>query len=176
AGTRWRLIGQQVVFTPLAGVFGEFNADAWDGYRASRRALLDYLEREGIDDVVIATGDVHSAWAFDVLPEAGAAYDPATGRGACAIEVVAPAVSSPPFGTHPKGAEMIQRSAPLNPHVRHSNAFENGWVLLELDRERVRAAFFASAPVDRRSGVCERRAVLESRAGTNHWVEVEARG
>ncbi|MEZ4332500.1 MAG: alkaline phosphatase D family protein [Myxococcota bacterium] len=173
AGTAWRLIGQQVVFTPLAGVFGEFNADAWDGYRASRRAVLDHLEGEAIGNVVIATGDVHSAWAFDVLPDAGADYDPATGRGARAVEVVAPAVSSPPFGSHPRGAEMLERAAPLNPQIRHSNAFENGWVLLDLTTERVRAAFFASDPVERRSPVCALRATLESRSGTNHWVEVE---
>ncbi|MFO0691203.1 MAG: alkaline phosphatase D family protein [Myxococcota bacterium] len=201
AGTRWRLIGQQVVFAPLRGVFGDFNADSWDGYRANRAAILDHLEREAIDDVVILTGDVHSAWALDVPAEApvaaiGAAakgaggestsgakagstpiadagatsYDPATGRGSRAVEVVAPAVSSPPFGTHPQGRAMVEKSAPMNPQIRYSNVLENGYVVLDLTAERVRAEFFASEPVKTRSAVCHRRAVLEAQAGANHWV------
>ncbi|MBK7952140.1 MAG: alkaline phosphatase D family protein [Deltaproteobacteria bacterium] len=199
AGTQWRVIGQQVVFAPLRGVFGDFNADSWDGYRANRAAILDHLEHEAIDDVVILTGDVHSAWALDVPAEApvapvppnadtGAAasagsaqapkpgtssYDPKTGRGSRAVEVVAPAVSSPPFGTHPQGAVMIEKSAPMNPQIRYSNALENGWVLLGLTAERARAEFFASESVKTRSAICHRRAVLEARAATAHWVVLE---
>ncbi|MBY0399788.1 alkaline phosphatase D family protein, partial [Myxococcota bacterium] len=200
AGTRWRVIGQQVVFSPLRGVFGEFNADAWDGYRANRKAILDHLEREAIEDVVIVTGDVHSAWALDVpaeapvvsaadgapnasvapgTPSAGphaaptaASYDPATGRGSRAVEVVAPAVSSPPFGSHPQGAEMVAKALPMNPQIRHSNVLENGWVLLDCTAERVRAEFFASESVKAQSSVCHRRAVLEAGRGTAHWVEI----
>jgi len=190
AGTRWRVVGQQVVFAPLRGVFGEFNADSWDGYRANRKAILDHLERESIDDVVILTGDVHSAWALDVPAEApiaapesaeptapqaassATAYDPATGRGSRAVEVVAPAVSSPPFGTHPQGAAMVERSAPMNPQIRYSNVLENGWVLLDVTAERVRAEFFASESVKSRTSVCHRRAALEARSGTNHFVDV----
>lgn len=207
AGTRWRLVGQQVVFAPLRGVFGEFNADSWDGYRANRAAILEHLEREAIDDVVILTGDVHSAWALDVpaeapvaaapvapvagstngtgsestsgakagsTPLAGAgapAYDPATGRGSRAVEVVAPAVSSPPFGTHPQGRAMVEKSAPMNPQIRYSNVVENGFVVLDVTAERVRAEFFASDPVQSRSTVCHRRAALEARSGTSHFVD-----
>jgi alkaline phosphatase D len=186
AGTRWRLIGQQVVFAPLRGTFGEFNADAWDGYRASRKTILDHLERESIGDVVILTGDVHSAWALDVpaeapAPNAGAStspgpqtYDPATGRGSRAVEVVTPAVSSPPFGSHPKAREMVEASAPMNPHIRYSNVFENGYVVLDVTQERARAEFLFSDSVKARSPVCRLRAALEDRAGTSHWVPVEA--
>lgn len=175
AGTRWRVVGQQVVFAPLRGVFGEFNPDSWDGYRANRREVLEALEREQIGDVVILSGDVHSAWALDVP---GPAADPG-GPGAFAkvverpfgaVEIVAPAVSSRPFGTYPGAREMVEKSAASLPHIRYSNIDENGFVILDLTPERAQAEFWFSDSVKTRSGVCRRAAAFETRAGTNRLV------
>ncbi len=172
ARTRWRVIGQQVVFSPLRGLFGEFNPDAWDGFRANRRAILDHLEREGIGDVIVLSGDVHSAWALDVPgpaddPRGPGAFAPVGERSYGAVELVAPAVSSPPFGSHPGAREMAEKAAPLLPHLRYSNIDENGFLLLALEPERARAEFWFSAPVKSRSAECRREASFEIRAGAN---------
>ena len=176
AGTRWRVIGQQVVFAPLRGVFGEFNSDAWDGYRANRRQILDHLAREGIGDVVILSGDVHSAWALEV-PDSGS--DPRGPGGlplegertSVAVELVAPAVSSAPFGSHPVARELVEKAPPA-PHVRYSNIDENGFLILSLTPERARAEFWFTDSVKTRSAGCRLDAAFDVRAGTNRLGRV----
>ena len=77
---KWKVIGQQVVFsefnvgwTSLANsTAGGYNAvesfflDIWDGYPTERTQILDYIRDNSIDNVVILTGDFHSSFAFDV--------------------------------------------------------------------------------------------------------------
>jgi len=48
AGTAWRLIGQQTMFSPLSppGVPPQ-NTDVWDGYPAARARVFDAIERTG---------------------------------------------------------------------------------------------------------------------------------
>lgn len=177
AGTRWRLIGQPVVFATLQDAEGRFNPDSWDGFRANRARILAHLREQGIDDVVVLTGDVHSAWAIDV-PESerpGATYDPTTGRGSRAIEIVAPAVSSLPLLAHAGAREAFPDPEKTHPHVRFAELEHNGFVILDLNAERARAEFHVSAPVSRRSAVCEQGAVLEARTGSNHLVRLDER-
>ncbi len=172
AGTRWRVIGQQVVFAPLRGVFGEFNPDSWDGYRANRQQILDHLEREGIGDVVILTGDVHSAWALDV-PDPGAdsagpgSFAPVAERSSGAVEFVAPAVSSWPIGTYPRARDRVEKAMSALPHIRYSNIEENGFVILDVTPERAQAEFMFSDSVKTRSATCHLGAAFETRAGAN---------
>lgn len=177
AGTRWRVIGQQVVFAPLRGVFGEFNPDAWDGYRANRREILEHLEREGIGDVVILSGDVHSAWALEIPEPDDDSRGPggfaSTGeRTSGAVELVAPAVSSAPFGSYPAGREMFEKSVPSLSHIRYSNIDENGFLIVELTPDRARAEFWFSDSVKTRSAGCRLDAAFEIRPGTNRLTPV----
>ena len=44
AGTRWRVVGQQVVFSPSDWGEANFNPDAWDGYRANRAEILSHVK------------------------------------------------------------------------------------------------------------------------------------
>jgi len=175
-GIAWRIVGQQVVFSTLVNGEERFNPDAWDGYRANRGQILAALADAAIDDVVVLTGDVHSAWAIDV-PDSevpGAVYDPATGRGARALEIVAPAVTSLPLWAHEGAREVFPDPEKTLAHVRFADLEHNGFVLLELSRERLRAEFFAIDSVRVREAACRAGAVLEARAGTNHFVRVGA--
>lgn len=77
---KWKVIGQQVVFsefnvgwTSLAdntpgGYYAieSFFLDIWDGYPTERTQILDHIRDNSIDNVVILTGDFHSSFAFDV--------------------------------------------------------------------------------------------------------------
>lgn len=67
-GSLWRVVGQQVIFSPFTDGVARFNPDSWDGYRENRASALDHLAAEEIDNVVFLTGDVHSSWAFEVPP------------------------------------------------------------------------------------------------------------
>jgi alkaline phosphatase D len=176
ANVAWRVIGQQVVFTPLTNGEDGFNSDSWDGYRGDRGRLIEHLERERIENVVFLSGDVHSAWANDVPADLGAAsmYDPVTGEGSLAVEFVTPAVSSPPLGSSRRRKEGSVDPAERVPHVRYTNLEENGFVILDLTRERARAEFVFSDPIDQRSPVTHAGPSFEVLTRANHLSRVDS--
>jgi alkaline phosphatase D len=171
-GTRWRFLGQQVIFAPLLestrGCVS--SADEWDGYRASRQRLLDALVSESVDNVVILTGDAHSSWAMDVArdPFDPAVYDPATGRGSELVEFVTPAISSPPVGG-PSSSILAS-----HPHVKFSNQTKNGYVLVDVTHDRVQADWYFPDTVRERSMQVDLGGSYQTLAGEPHLVAVEA--
>jgi phosphodiesterase/alkaline phosphatase D-like protein len=78
----WRVIGQQIVFTQIDyGGFCEsehllrqfvthasppVDLDAWDGYRANRHRVLDYISKHKINNAIVLSGDSHANWVSDV--------------------------------------------------------------------------------------------------------------
>jgi alkaline phosphatase D len=152
AGSRWRMIGQQILFTPLSPPgFPVANPDVWDGYAPARNRVFDLLASEKITNVAILTGDIHSSWAMDVPRNPWTGYDPASGAGSVAVELVTPAISSPPFFTSP---ELRQRAAMLRPLARHLKFLEgehNGYTLLDITRERILAEWYHVETVKQRS-------------------------
>jgi alkaline phosphatase D len=70
----WNVITQQVMMaqwdlSPVGALGSTWNADAWDGYRIARDRLLDFLARERPSNPVVLSGDIHSAWAADLLED-----------------------------------------------------------------------------------------------------------
>jgi alkaline phosphatase D len=159
-GATWRLVGQQVMMGQLSQTFGAsyLNPDQWDGYLPSRARLYAHLRDNNIDNLVVMTGDIHSSWGHDLVdnPWAPGSYDPATGRGVRGVEFVTPAVSSPgPLGENPPPAQLAQLNAlfpRLAPHTRYVEFVKRGYVLLDIDRERVQGEFWHVDTIDQRSG------------------------
>ena len=117
AGTAWRLLGQQILFAPLSPTgTAPQNVDVWDGYPAARARVFDFLEQEKISDLAVLTGDIHSSWAMDVPRNPFRGYTARTGAGSLAVELVTPAVSSPPSSPAPacvtRGAAATGRPPP----------------------------------------------------------------
>jgi len=134
-GARWKVLGQQVLVGQFRG-FGFDYLDVWEGYPAARARLFDAIRTMGVSDVVVLTGDIHASIAMDLTedPTDPQRYDPMTGRGSVAIELVTPGISSPalPFlqGADP---ETLRRAMP---HMKYLEATRNGFVLLELTADR----------------------------------------
>lgn len=83
---RWKLIGNQVLFSDLNVGFGAVDLsgqpaptsevfvratenlfiDNWESYPTQRDAIIDTLMKHAIDNVIILTGDSHASWTFDV--------------------------------------------------------------------------------------------------------------
>lgn len=170
-GVAWRLVGQQVLLGQVRTGAGLIrNPDAWDGYPGARDRLLATLERERIGNVVVMTGDVHSSWALEIArdPFDAAGYDPATGRGALAVELVCPAISSSPPAADPaEAAASVAAYRARLPHLRYLDIRHRGYGVLDLDRTRARTEWWHADGVDRR-GLGERLgAAFETRAGSN---------
>ena len=165
AGSRWRILGQQILFATLAFPgLPVGNPDLWDGYIPARNRVFDLLASDKITDVAILTGDIHSSWAFDIPRNPWNGYDPTTGAGSVAVEFVTPAISSPPFFA---SAELRERAAKLRPLARHLKFLEgekNGYTLIDVTRERIQAEWYHVDTVAKRSDteakaasfVCER--------------------
>ena len=157
AGVRWKLVGQQVVFAPWTDGKAPFNPDSWDGYRASRQRVIDHIVDGQISDVVILSGDVHSSWGMEV---------PA-GDDNCALEFVAPAVSSPALATaSPRARELFDNAAAIE-HVRYADGDHNGYLFLHLNAERVRAEWRFTGARDVRSGETRLGGAVEGATGSN---------
>lgn len=148
-GARWRLLGQQVMFGQLSDAAEGCitHPDQWDGYAESRARVLELLRDEAVDNVVILTGDAHSSWALDIAdnPFDAELYDGETGEGSRAVELVAPAVSSPASN------EDAQRLLETHPHLKFADLSRNGYVLLDVTTERVQAEwYFVGTVAERR--------------------------
>jgi alkaline phosphatase D len=170
-GVVWRLLGQQVMFGQLrtaAGLIG--NPDSWDGYPAARERVLRRIQSEAIDNVVVLSGDVHSSWGLELAldPFDPRAYDPSTGRGALAVELVCPAVSSaPPVRDRADAAAREAGYRARFPHLRYLDLWHRGYGILDLDRERARAEWWHVDTVEQRSPAEHLGAALETRSGTH---------
>jgi alkaline phosphatase D len=171
SAARWKVVGQQVRMGQLQP---KFNTDTWEGFPASRARFFDVLARMRTNDVVVLTGDIHTSWAMDLAPDPfdRAAYDPSTGRGAVAVELIAPGVTSP--GHPPEVEAEIPGLVRQNPHMRYGNASQRGYILLDCDAQRAQGEWFhlPHGSVEQR----ERRPATFStawltRAGDNHLTQ-----
>lgn len=124
----WRLLGQQVMVSPFA--LGT-NLDSWQGYPAARSRLLQQLAAADGDSIIL-TGDVHSSWAMDVLDDRG--------DRSLAVELVTPGISSPLLSRD--DAERRDAAVQSQPHVRYAQLWKRGYMVLDVDRARVQAAWY----------------------------------
>lgn len=185
---RWRLVGNQVMLAPLRAVpvprplrrvlggvlVGDgagVNPGQWDGYPEEREALLRFLADEGVQDVVVLTGDVHSSWASELT------VAPDRGRPV-AVEVVGPSVTSDSFsvraipslpGAVPLVARLVRRA---NPHHRWFDLGHHGYVVVDVTPERLRADWWHVDSIRERGAAEHRAASFEVAAGTPCWVRV----
>lgn len=171
---QWRIFGQQLMFGQLIGDDGLLlNLDQWDGYPFSRNQILDQLEAEQIDNVVIVTGDIHTAWALDIARDPmSERYDPQSGRGSLAVELVTTSVTSP----GPKGEpeELIERERTIvesRPHMKYVNLREHGYLLLDIDDKRARGEFWFVDRLLERGGGERLAAAYQTESGANHLVK-----
>jgi alkaline phosphatase D len=149
SGARWKLIGQGVMMAQLklqgdsnqdgGGLY--LNTDQWDGYAPARDRLFQVLKGDAtsapIRNVIVLSGDAHSSWACELTPDPnnGDTYDPGTATGALATEFVTTSVTTPlVIDTH--GAlESLMRSE--NPHVKYLDLTEHGYLVVDIDPNRV---------------------------------------
>ncbi|MFI6032823.1 alkaline phosphatase D family protein [Streptomyces sp. NPDC051315] len=132
----WNVVPQQVTFSqrkldlnPVA----KLSMDAWDGYRASRRRVLDGAKAAGVDNLMVLTGDVHVGYAFDIKDD----FDDPASR-TLGTEIVATSIASGRDGSEKPANWNTYMTA--NPHLRFYNG-RRGYVTVSLGRDLARADF-----------------------------------
>jgi alkaline phosphatase D len=151
AGSTWRLLGQQVLFTSVTPpALPIQNMDVWSGYPAARARLLEMLAAERVTNLAILTGDLHSSWALEVPPNPwAAAGSPALAP--VAVEFVTPAISSPPFFDTPSfrdTAPMLRLGAR---HLKYLDGENRGYILLDVTAKRLQTEWYFVPTVTERS-------------------------
>ena len=171
-GTGWRVLGQQVMFSRAVQP-GQpvMLSDTWEGYQASRDRVVDFLAAERVRDVAILGGDLHSSWALDVPRDPWSRYQPGTGEGSLAVELLAPAISSPPLFSDPAVRERIVPLRAMLPHLKVLDGDSRGYVLLDVTRPELRGDFYFVPSVLERSAAETRSAAFVCERGSAHLVQ-----
>jgi len=145
---RWKILGQQVMvgnLNPLWQVIPGgilLNDDQWDGYQFDRKKLYDIILNNNIQNVIVLTGDIHTAWAMD-LPYNQATYNPGTGAGSVGVEFVTTSVTSSSFPVpidplYPLVSSFLQ-------HIKYVDLHKKGYSILDL-KDTIAQGNFYSIP------------------------------
>jgi alkaline phosphatase D len=173
AGTRWQLLGQQVMFAPQSPQGRSAgNPDSWDGYRSARDRVFDMVEQLKLDSFVVLTGDVHSSWAYDLPRRPFDAYDPGTGRGSLGVEIAGTSITSASnLGAGPDGEKQLAAIKAARPHLHYADGRYRGYYLVDITRERLQVDFYAMKTIVDRT--TEERFVkgFAAPAGQMHLIE-----
>ncbi len=159
-GSRWQMIGQQIMVMPnvspdleplldlerpallsrdvLEGYVAASKGnppmilDTWNGYPAARQDFLKSLAKYASNPVVIS-GDLHTAMAGELTPIGM--------EQPVAAEFMTTSVTSPGFAEYlPEAYPGAVRDASMavNPQIRYMNTDRRGWLRMSLTREECR--------------------------------------
>ena len=186
-GTRWQLLGQQVIMGAMAlapesnewlaadatprsrqrtalGVDASsvglpYNYDQWDGYPAARDRLL----RSALDadaNLIVLSGDSHNAWAFDLD----------LGGAAAGAEFAVHSVTSPGYEgylPHIRPETIAHRTIARNPQLKWADTSRRGYLTLELTPSRATGEWLFLDTIRQRSTALAARHRMGVRRGTN---------
>lgn len=137
----WKILGQQVMMGNLTPFGLVLNNDQWDGYAADRKKLYDFILQNNIQNVIVLTGDIHTAWAMD-LPYNPATYNAATGAGSVGVEFVTTSVTSPSSPVAlPSGIYDLIRL--ILPHIKYVDLHLKGYGILDLTASKAQGDFYS---------------------------------
>ncbi|MGW5862519.1 alkaline phosphatase D family protein [Streptomyces sp. NPDC055239] len=132
----WNVVPQQVNFSERKldlNAVAKVSMDAWDGYTASRDRVLAGAASAGIENLMVLTGDVHVAYAYDIKADFAD-----QGSKTVGTEIVATSIASGKDGADkPANWDTYTKA---NPHMKFYNG-RRGYVTVDLGQESARADF-----------------------------------
>lgn len=137
---QWKVIGQQVMMSPLTALGIPVNDDQWDGYPKDQEAVLQFMRDSIASNKVVLTGDIHSSWANDI---ATPSYSPG-GPGSAGVEFVGPSVTSPSEDLG-WAEETIMF---MNEHIKYVDIEHRGWLMLDVNKSRVQGDYYFINNID----------------------------
>jgi alkaline phosphatase D len=132
----WNVVPQQANFSLRRldlNPVPMLSMDAWDGCPAARKRFLDAAAATGIANLMVLTGDVHVAYAYDIKAD----FDDLASK-TMGTEIVATSVSSGRNGAeHLPTWELYTKA---NPHMKFYDG-RRGYVTVTLGAKQARADY-----------------------------------
>lgn len=140
--------------------------DQWDGYARERERLAEVLGRRG-GGAVVLSADVHSSWVFD--GPFGADGEPVAG------ELTGSSVSSTTMGGNlgPGATALAERIGRSMDHVRWVDLDDYGFLVVDVDHDRLRGEVWAVDPDDRTATATRRTAWHIGPGRGARWTEAD---
>ncbi|MET9418351.1 alkaline phosphatase D family protein [Streptomyces klenkii] len=159
----WNIIPQQVAFSRrrLRPQDSPLSMDAWDGYPAARKRLLDAADAAGLTNLVVLSGDSHIHLAMDIKADFDDPASPTRG-----VEILGTSVSSDGDGI--EKPEDWQSLLNANPHMLYY-AKRRGYVVVTLTPSQAQADYRVLPYVTRPGAPISTATSLTCRAGHPGW-------
>ncbi|MFC7304875.1 alkaline phosphatase D family protein [Streptomyces monticola] len=131
----WHVWANSIMLSQLRGKPGGpyMFTDQWDGFLAERKEVLGHVHGSGLEDLVVITGDWHSAFVDDIRVDFDDPSSPLVGTEFTAHSVTSGAYS----------ADWNQTNGPLmgkaNPHLKYFEGNRYGYDVYEVTPERFSA-------------------------------------
>jgi alkaline phosphatase D len=125
---RWNVLAQQTLMAQLdrlPGPGATHWTDAWDGYPAARRRLLDFIAERKPGNPLVIGGDVHSHWVCDLKQDFERPDSPVVATEFCGTSITSQSWAQA------RNVELLAD----NPHVRFASSERRGYVLMELSEK-----------------------------------------
>lgn len=162
-GSPWRLVVNPIPIAPLS--LGGQGYGGWTDRPGDVASTLGFLAEHGIDDCLFLAGDAHGAFVADLpLDQTAAGYDPTTGAGSVAVEILGNSVTrggadegvaeflysnqfgGPPRADRARFEPLLAQAGPAtegierglladNPSLRFANWRDHGYGLVHLTPE-----------------------------------------
>jgi alkaline phosphatase D len=146
----WKVIANQVMMMGLEVPTGTpINADQWDGYAAERQEILEHVLADGVTDVTVLTGDIHTFFAGTVTTTGNVAGRPA------ATEFVGGSITSAGISEDlekrglPRSTEGGQEAGlrRMNPHLAYAQLSAKGYGVMEVRPDELRVTYRSPSTV-----------------------------
>ncbi len=157
----WNLIGSQEMMGSwmkskgakilnLPGNELYFDPGGWDGYPHDRQRLYDYIKENGVNNIVVLSGDMHMSYIIDLapFPKSKKLYNKRTGEGAVGVEFLPTSITRGNMDEAGIPKELIPAvqsiSKGWNRHHLYNQFTKHGYGTLDITKERCVAEFWYS--------------------------------
>jgi len=138
SSAKWKLWGSEVMLMSLDLPAGNHvNQDAWDGYGAERRELLEHFKNSGVQNLATLVGDIHTFFAGNLTTNGETSGDPV------GVELVGGSLTS--LGIPESlnvDASLLEAVGPgANPHIKFFDVRNRGYAVARVTENEMTAEF-----------------------------------
>ncbi|KNE60768.1 hypothetical protein AMAG_06126 [Allomyces macrogynus ATCC 38327] len=180
---KWRIIGNQIMFAtlpekidpsqlppglPISAVTNINSIDTWNGYPTSRKALLDVLYQNKINNTVMLTGDFHGSVASDI-PADGSGI-PKPNAPSVMTEFVGPSITSasPALDSAILNEYIKPLVGGINPSAKWADLYRHGYMFVAVTPAKLRVEYtYVKSIKTLDGGATAVAALLETASGSN---------